>query len=231
MPEHVVYLTVEQVRGIRDGKIKALVTPIAPQPECDLPGAYFDAYNGGPQWNWWTADNKVCNNHGMAVCPYGVPGDVLLGKEPWGALWPDGCDDGMVEEGGRYRPIRLDECIIEYKADTDDPRPGGWPTDEPDGPCWKSGAIMPRWAVRLRLVVQDARAVRLWDLKEAQILTLGVEIARIPERRMVTMYPGYSDDRAQRALAPWWDRGHAPEWVWAYKHNPWVWYAEIEKGA
>ena len=38
-------------------------------PPCDLPGAYFDAYNGGPVWCWWTADNRRSRRGRVSIRP------------------------------------------------------------------------------------------------------------------------------------------------------------------
>lgn len=56
--------------------IAMIIEKIEPQPSCDIPGAYFDAYNGGPQWNWWDG-NKVCNGHDIITCPFGKKGDSI----------------------------------------------------------------------------------------------------------------------------------------------------------
>ncbi len=74
-------LTADEVRALASTGRVTVRRPAA-VPECDVPGAYFDAYNGGPQWNWWDSQNRVCNGHGMITCPYGHPGDVLAVHVP-----------------------------------------------------------------------------------------------------------------------------------------------------
>lgn len=70
----------EMVRAILEGRKTQTRRVVKPQPVSPGDGAYFDAYNGGPQWNWWAPDNKQYLAQ-IINCPYGKPGDRLWVRE------------------------------------------------------------------------------------------------------------------------------------------------------
>lgn len=132
-----VCLRAEEVRTLRDTGAVVVRRP-APVPECDVPGAYFDAYNGGPVWCWWTPDGRPCNGHGMLRCPLGAPGDPLWAREAWhhddawypGTTWKNTYVEG---EGWTW---------VDFAADAT-------PESELDRDfAWRSAATMPFWASR-----------------------------------------------------------------------------------
>ena len=101
-------------------------------------------------------------------CPYGVVGDRLWIREAHGFVWPDDCDDGQIyDDGSEYgRPIKPQECVVEYKALSDgDDRPGGWPKGEGSNK-WKPSIHMPRWACRTVVELTEIRVERLQDITE-----------------------------------------------------------------
>lgn len=76
--------------------------------------------------------------------PFGVPGDVLLGREEWGScyIYPEECPQGPNGDVPFYRDTEdLDEDAEFYPA-----------------------ATMPDWAIRIRAVTREVRCVRVNDL-------------------------------------------------------------------
>jgi len=53
------------------------IKPSLVQPDSD---AYFDAYNKGAQWNWWSKDHKQFLEQ-IIICPFGKVGDIRDGAE------------------------------------------------------------------------------------------------------------------------------------------------------
>ena len=90
------------------------------------------------------------------LCPYGMPADLLWGKETWAAISPDEFE----------RPIAA--CVVEYRADGPPDRfPGQWPPEtaaDTERPRWRSPLTMPRWASRIGLEVVNAFPRRLQDI-------------------------------------------------------------------
>lgn len=99
-------------------------------------------------------------------------GDRFWFRETHAFIWPKGCQDGWVyddDDEPDGRGIRRDECSIEYRADTADKYPGGWPDDCGDDPVcvarWKASIHMPRWVARYAPVATaDARLERLQEI-------------------------------------------------------------------
>lgn len=62
-----------------------------PQPPADVPaGYYLDAYNGGPQWNYWTADGRVANDLPIFLPRYRPGHTYHIGVPHWRLRHPDG---------------------------------------------------------------------------------------------------------------------------------------------
>lgn len=130
---------------------------------------------------------------------YGSPGDTLWVRETWAPISPHEFD------------APIEECRIEYRADTGSKYPGEWPDDAGDDPgcCkWRPSIHMPRWACRLRLLVKAVRVERLQAISLSDTLAEGV-----------LGFSGTWDSiNAKR------DKGR---WSWA--KNPWVWVYEFER--
>lgn len=159
--------------------------------------------------------------------PYGKPGDRLWVRETWATVWPDTTDNGMIydEEDGHVRPVRDDECSIEYRADTGNALPGDWPAedrDHPDAPRWRSPIYMPRWASRLTLEVEAVYVERLQDIDDGDACGEGFEgifgdedpYSSIPVVSPVWQFEErWNEINAKRGY-PW-------------ESNPWVWVVEF----
>lgn len=134
---------------------------IKPQPRCDLDGAYFDAYNGGPQWNWWLPDGRMCNSHDIIKCPYGQPGDRLIFKE---ALRTASYFDDS-------KPTNIEAVHpIQYRADMEDNEyiPNRWGR-------WRSSMFMPHRFARFTPKIINIKAERLQEISEVDCFSEGIE--------------------------------------------------------
>ncbi len=132
---------------------------IKPQPVCDLEGAYFDSYNGGPQWNWWLPDGRLCNDHDIIKCPYGKPGDELWVRETW-----------RIYHG-------TTSAQIYYKASADNTGiqvDFGYAQMLKINPRWRPSIHMPRWASRIQLRITDIRVERIQDITEEDAIEEGL---------------------------------------------------------
>lgn len=179
-----------------------LVRPLKPQPSGWLDpqeraAVDPDGWQSNEHSGVWS-EGGCADNGPECRCPWGVPGTRLACRETWGAVWPDGCDDGRVyladtelaEENWKEwefgRPIRLDECRIEYRADlspgcTD--WPGGWPEgtgDDHGNNPWRSAATMPASLARTHLRLISVRVVRLSDVSAPVVLAAGLTSKWLP---------------------------------------------------
>lgn len=143
--------------------------------------------------------------------PY-QPGDHLWVKETWAFI--DNLNAGVGND--QY---------YEYKADTNNPLPGGWPIEAKEATTlrWKSPRFMPKVAARIWLEVTDVRAERLQEITEEDARAEGV-------------YPGFQI--AGPNSTPATTGKQAFMWLWQslndkrgfpWAHNPWVWVISFER--
>jgi hypothetical protein len=174
---------------------------------------------------WWTmaagestriihCGHEMDGGHiGSVHCPYGVTGDHLWVRETWAAIWP-------AED-----EVPLEECNIEYRADTDAPYPGRWPTEEargnPDAPKWRPSILMPRWASRITLEVTEVRVQRLQEITPEDIEAEGVPRDRIPEEMYLTEYRVHD-------FIHLWNSSYAKR-GYGWDANPWVWVISFRR--
>ena len=77
----------QEVQAMLNGSkviFREVIKPQPIQPE-GFSDAYFDCYNKGNQWNWWTKDNKQLLGQ-IVKCPYQV-GQKIFCKEVFGEDW------------------------------------------------------------------------------------------------------------------------------------------------
>lgn len=136
--------------------------PIKPQISCEVPGAYFDAYNGGPQWNWWDDKNRVLNAHDIIKCPWGIPGDGLYVRETWQLEMHSGfidvryfADNHLWDCGTRHHALKNQKCWVK-----------------------RPSIHMPKWASRIDLEILNIRVQRIQDITIEDIRAEGV--SKIP---------------------------------------------------
>ena len=133
------------VRALFEGRKTQTRRLFKPQPVSPGEGAYFDAYNGGPQWNWWAPDNKQYLSQ-IIRCSYGKPGDLLWVQE-------------AVACECRHAPI--------YKADLSLDDAALW--------RFRPSIHMPRWASRLTLELTEVRVERLQEISEYDSIEEGID--------------------------------------------------------
>lgn len=131
MKERPISLYPHEVRGVLSGRQTQLRRPI---PD-----------------NWWRClDDEDEDDRAQALnmCPFGVPGDQLLGRETWA---PGGTPDGG---DGVY-----------YRADGD-----------PCPERWRPSIHMPRWASRITLEVTERRIQRFHEITTEDIAAEGLVV-------------------------------------------------------
>lgn len=138
----------EMVRAILDGRKTQTRRPIKPQPIQPKEGAYFDKYYKGPQWNWFSKDNKQFLDQ-IINCPYGKVGDRLWVRESF-----------IVQGDGSFSDVvyRVDHC--------DNSGKGTAP--------WKPSIHMPRWASRISLEITDVRVERVQEITDGDGRSEGI---------------------------------------------------------
>ena len=197
-----------EVRAIQAGRLKMLVRPVKPQPVSPGDGAYFDAYNGGPEWTWWTPDNRQYLSQ-IIRCPYGKAGDRLRGREAWQSVpfgphrdWP-GCPDLRPRKTCELNRAR----VVIWRADGEMPGPE----------IWRPSIHMPRWAVRNWLEITDVRCGRVREMSQDDAIAGGVSPSH-PSIDKVSREFGYPDfSRSMRAQIYEMDYGEGAwerDWVW-----------------
>ena len=150
----------------------------------------------------------------VALCPYGVPGDLLWVRECWGASsWYDGTAPRDIHPGAG----------VAYRA-----------TGGVAGVKLRPSIHMPRWAARLFLRVTDVRVERLQDISDEDARAEGVKA-----RDAAIVFQNDADGRprltaelhgtARSAFACLWDSLAKPGSMWP--DNPWVWVVNFERAS
>jgi hypothetical protein len=166
--------------------------------------------------------NDVRTPRLLEMCPYGQAGQRLWVRETWAAISPDTEEDHPIED-----------CTIEYRADTDNPLPGDWPLEDKDDPAcgrWRPSIHLPRKFSRILLEITDVRVERVQNISEGDVLAEGI----IKATKDGNLYKyGLEDwhwqDWHLKPLDAWrqlWESVHGPG-VW-FK-NQWVWVVEFKR--
>ena len=201
-----------EVRAIQAGRLKMLVRPVKPQPVSPGDGAYFDAYNGGPEWTWWTPDNRQYLSQ-IIRCPYGQPGDRLRGREAWQSVpfgphrdWP-GCPDLRPRKTCELNRAR----VVIWRADGEMPGPE----------IWRPSIHMPRWAVRNWLEITEVRCGRVQEMSEDEAVAAGF----VSTVTMNEDHDDYYGSYASEQFARQYDADHG-EGAW---ERDWVWMIGVKR--
>lgn len=161
------------------------------QPPPDIPaGYYLDAYNGGPEWCWWTPDGRVANSLPTIKCPFGVVGDSIYAKETWARVRRYGEDTVLYRADGETRfCVELRNCLSDRE-----PRMGD--VQEAESTIrtyrekWRSSMMMPRWAARIHRTLTAIRAEPVNRISEADAMAEGLSYCRYDEPTWKWGIPG-----------------------------------------
>jgi len=181
-------------------QFREVIKPQPIQPE-GFSDAYFDCYNKGNQWNWWTKDNKQFLGQ-IVKCPYQV-GQKIFVKESfyqafkklmyYKASWES--DHYYKNEDYRNRA----KCI---------------------GIEWSPAQHMKQEHSRLTLEIKEIRVESLGGISEEDAIAEGVE--RTDEWTGCAYDLDFTD-----AFKFYWNSTHKkPEEK--FEANPWVWKIEFE---
>jgi hypothetical protein len=138
------------------------------------------------------------------LCPLGVVGDVLLGREAYTLT-------------NANRPI--------YRADCSDMNGHYWPSvaADPRGVVWLTAARMPKRFIRWRRTIVALGVLRAHDLSDADARATGVFPARLYSDLERGMHGGSEYRIAlHEAFNKRWGR------LVRWETNPWVWWARVE---
>ena len=206
-----------EARANQAGRLKMLVRPAKPQPISPGEGAYFDAYNGGPEWTWWTPDNRQYLSQ-IIRCPYGKPGDRLRGREAWALVNADedGIDD-WVDMGPIPNQLPWPGWQVWHRAGH------SWAYDHPDdrGFRWRSAITMPRWAVRNWLEITEVRCGRAQEMSEDEAVAAGFVSTVMMNEDHDDYYGSYASEQFARQY----DADHG-EGAW---ERDWVWMIGVKR--
>lgn len=241
MKERPILFSGEMVRAILGGRKTQTRRIIKAQPieQVRYPGWYsWKGQNG-----WRPQDLAV---HGSFEI-----GQHLYVREIFGYVWPEWCDNGLVEERGIARPITAEECDVVYRATDPDYL---WANDEGEEcTIWKPSIHMPKRLARIWLKVVNVRAERLQEISGTDILAEGVDtpfvnfnwnrnstddVARIANRFPELLRLAFAElwDSVNVNLNYKWD---ADRWVWAVQfrrlidesHTTWLLERRRDHGA
>jgi len=133
MNKHIIDCPQELVPDYLSGKIDVWREKIEPIQQPD-DGAYFDIYHKGPQWNWWSKDNKVYL-HELRHQSFMV-GDELWMRDAWAYFW--GAGSKILDNR-----LLLDE---------------NWGDQEED---WQPSSEMPKEFIRLKCTITGVSVVQI----------------------------------------------------------------------
>jgi hypothetical protein len=148
----------------------------------------------------------------IAACLYKV-GMRLWVRETFAYVSPD------------ENPRPVEECNIEYRADTNAKYPGGWEA-EPDNPealKWKPSIFMPRWASRITLEVTGVRVERLNSISEEDCIAEGISYWQDNIGPCFGLIPGKATNRTgYAAFGRLWNSINEKR-GYGWDKNPFVW--------
>lgn len=220
MKERPIIFNLESVRAVLAG-MKTMTRRVVKAPGVSLNPLSHDYATGaklgeenGSFGLWFYGDRGWSR---LVKCPHGKPGDRLWVREVFAQMcsWDrmvKHCDCGSDA-------IRSTEHYVEYRADSDNPRPGDWPEDvDLDDyfpgtvPHWSSSIFMPRTASRILLEIADVRVERLQEITTDDAYKEG-------------MPRGFSNRVPYKKE---WDRINAKR-GFSFEHNPWVWVISFKR--
>jgi hypothetical protein len=209
MKERPIIFSGPSIPAILDGRKTQTRRLMKPQPPTYQSGlVYLDAYNGGPQWNFWDKLNRVMNNMPMWTCPYGVPGERLWVKEAWRLNHnPDSPKNGQVEYRADYQDAVCQDLIT-----------------------WRSPRFMPKDLARIWIEITEIRVQRVQEISIDDLYAEGCPALSSDEDGS-ELYEWYSDlwdsinGKGRIDHPPGVDVLHEAPHIGggAWVSNPWVW--------
>lgn len=177
------------------------------------PAPYYDAYNGGPGWCWWTSDDR--QGSGWRNCPYGRPGDSLWVRETWCPLLdPDHFADPSLPRDAIVYGRKNGAAYKASSADDDSER-----CRRELGYKWRSPMRMNRWASRLNLELTKVRVERLQEISEEDAKAEGAPLG---------VLPGVGPKRYRWGYRHLWNSLNLKR-GFAWDTNPWVWVLDFKR--
>lgn len=159
--------------------------------------------------------NEFRHDEFLKLCPYGVPGDLLWGREQVSFSVGDLMTDRP------YTKIPKDAVLADgthvtcwYAADNNRPTWAKTP--------WHPSIHMPRWASRILLKIMDVRVERLCDITEADAYAEGVTVTE--DHRSSPDFDFRND--ARTAFRHLWEGVYGSG---STLINPWVWVIEFKR--
>lgn len=207
-------------RAVLEGKKKAHVVPVNPQPpeganflslsddvsiiRTDGQGMERDQRAEGL---YATFEREGWPEFPVFKAPY-RPGDVLYARESW-CLW----------YGHEYL----------YGADDQDVNVGKMRRRKSEDPLnrWRSPVTMPRDAARLFFKVMDMKVMRLRDLSVQDAIDCGIELSG--QYQEAARRCGLRPVLPKIAFMRRWDEGSGKRCGLRLRDNPWVWLIELAK--
>jgi hypothetical protein len=192
-----------EVRAILERRLTMLARPVRASKGCTL-HVYPDDGDGPEPVNVPAGRGSLTD----VICPFGIEGDVLIGKEAWFEVYSHDTARPLDPPKACYRSTETDEVI---KLGED-----GCTAVNRDGTFaspWRPAQHMPPWAVRIRLRVVSVAC------KRVQEATDEVAAAQAPGK-------AWGGGCYHRSWAGLWDADN-PRHPWA--SNPWAWLARVER--
>lgn len=237
MTDRLINLRAWEASALAEGRATALVRVCKPQPPAaetirKMSGIDYGLINpkqcltwrvSGPVW----AVRDVMGVEPEFRCPFGAPGDVILGREAHAIEHCVEHDQEPPHSDGRptKRSTDPDECRwlqAHYKA-TDAPpaltcesEDCAQCRDHDYGPHWRSPVVMPRWAIRAIYTNAGVRCMRVQELTEQDAKDLGA-VSR-------TYRDGRGFEPARIDYKTRFNSDHGPG---ALAANPWVFIARL----
>lgn len=200
MKERPIIFSSPMVRAILEGRktqTRRIITPRI------YPTAIYEGFIDGQHQFYESRGGLVYRRN----CPYGVPGDRLYIRETFGYVWPEWCDNGLVEENGIARPITDEECDVVYRATDPD---YVWANDEGEEcTLWKPSIFMPKRLARIWPKVISVRPERLQEISEKDAYAEGCPLEPTAPHPIAWFRDLWDSLNAKRGH-PW----SANDWGW-----------------
>jgi len=223
MKERPIIFNGEMVRAVLEDRKTQTRRIMKPQPQLIGNTWVWPDDHPNDKMSWGEGSNPNVDAAASRHCPYGKHDkDRLWVRETHAFISP------------HEERCPIEECDIEYKADTGAAHPGGWDNepDNPDAGRWRPSIHMPRWASRINLEVTAVRIERVQKISEENALAEGVELYNpkwehgyYRDYLLRTMSPC---DTARESFMTLWDsindkRGYG------WEKNPFVWVVEFRR--